>query len=448
MPRSRAPVRWPLSPAQGELVATLASLVRRGGRARFSEQRLVAADATDFPDAWDSTLSGLDRLLKRVAWHAYFDIDIVVRDIRPPKAPDDRMLKKSELELLSASAGSATFELAALGNDDIAGPLRARDRRRVHGARAHRSVSRRRARPHRRRGLDRRDLHRARGAGRELVDVSPSRVARRRPLGGQRGRRREDRRSDRVGDATLLLRCKTCCATRTRRRSRTLLPPQTEWLSAGARCSSRTRTSCARCSRSTSAPAGPPLTRPDAPRAAAVVAEPESQAVQSRPQDVPRAAARARPRVARLSRRHGGARDPRRRVIVAPLAMMAGATVGYVAGKRFFVCSDPECRAHMLTEVPTCPRCGGTILERSSTRACASSASRRTRTRPTINRRAESGVALVAAIGAAGSSAPAANRRATARTRQLIRWRTRRRSRRASRPRTRRVANVSRSRRT
>jgi hypothetical protein len=43
--------------------------------------------------------------------------------------------------------------------------------------------------------------------------------------------------------------------------------------------------------------------------------------------------------------------------------MISGALVGLRFATSYFECTDPECRARMASELPTCPGCGGTIAE-------------------------------------------------------------------------------------
>jgi hypothetical protein len=114
--------RWPLTREQQELLVMLASLIQRFGSERFLEAKLVRADKKDFPDKWEGTLQSVHQVLYRLCWHAHFDAEIVVEDHRPPQDAFT-MLRTSEIEIASCAAGTATFHVTAIGNDDVAGAL-------------------------------------------------------------------------------------------------------------------------------------------------------------------------------------------------------------------------------------------------------------------------------------------------------------------------------------
>ena len=54
----------------------LGELIHRAGTARFMQAHLVRADERDFPDTWELTLASLYRLLYRLYWHAYVDVEV------------------------------------------------------------------------------------------------------------------------------------------------------------------------------------------------------------------------------------------------------------------------------------------------------------------------------------------------------------------------------------
>jgi hypothetical protein len=114
---------WPPTHEQQALLARLAMLIRQFGAERFTQAPLVRADERDFPETWEPTPTGVHRVLCRLCWHAHWEPEVVVEDVRPPKAPDTRMLVSSEIELASATAGAIRFEIGAIGNDDVAGLL-------------------------------------------------------------------------------------------------------------------------------------------------------------------------------------------------------------------------------------------------------------------------------------------------------------------------------------
>src|SRR5215475_12395274 len=118
-----ASARWPLSDDQRAHVVRLGELIQRAGTARFMQAHLVRADERDFPETWEPTLASLYRLLYRLYWHAYVDVEVAIKDARAPAPPDERMLANSSIELLEARDGRVTYQVAAFGNDDIAGLL-------------------------------------------------------------------------------------------------------------------------------------------------------------------------------------------------------------------------------------------------------------------------------------------------------------------------------------
>lgn len=112
--------RWPLTREQQELLVMLASMIRRFGSERFLDAKLVRADKKDFPDKWEGNLQSMHQVLYRLCWHAYIDPEIVVEDFRPVR-DGTGLLRKSEIEIASCTAGVATFHLTSIGNDDVAG---------------------------------------------------------------------------------------------------------------------------------------------------------------------------------------------------------------------------------------------------------------------------------------------------------------------------------------
>ena len=113
---------WPLTREQHELLVMLASMIRRFGAERFLEVALVRADKRDFPDAWDGTVRAVHQLIYRLCWHAYLDPEVIVRDLRGP-FDESALLVASEIEIAQCTAGVVTFDVHAIGNDDIAGTL-------------------------------------------------------------------------------------------------------------------------------------------------------------------------------------------------------------------------------------------------------------------------------------------------------------------------------------
>lgn len=112
---------WPLTRAQHELLAMLATMIGKFGRERFLEAPVVRADARDFPDKWTPTLQAVHQLAYRLCWHAHIEPAIVVEDHRP--LHDDRGLLRDSSIDVTAQAGTITLAVQAIGNDDVAGLL-------------------------------------------------------------------------------------------------------------------------------------------------------------------------------------------------------------------------------------------------------------------------------------------------------------------------------------
>lgn len=114
---------WPLSKEREELLVMLGSMIGRFGAERFLEATPVRASKRDFPDPWEPSLHAVHQLLYRLCWLAHLDPEIVVEDARPIRDDLNAMLRTTECEIASCSAGVVTFHLARLGNDDVAGLL-------------------------------------------------------------------------------------------------------------------------------------------------------------------------------------------------------------------------------------------------------------------------------------------------------------------------------------
>lgn len=104
---------WPLTREHHELVAMLASMIRRFGTERFLAAPLVRADKRDFPDPWEATLHAVHQLLYRQCWHAFIDPEIAVVDRRPFRDLAG-LLTTSDIELASCRGGIATFALGTV----------------------------------------------------------------------------------------------------------------------------------------------------------------------------------------------------------------------------------------------------------------------------------------------------------------------------------------------
>lgn len=113
---------WPPDDTESELLTRLALLVERGGAAHFLDIPVACADQRDFPDPWELTATAVERLLLRLLWLAYVDLDVALEDARRPEL-EEKLLPRSEIEWLETSDGVAHFHLERIGNDNVAGLL-------------------------------------------------------------------------------------------------------------------------------------------------------------------------------------------------------------------------------------------------------------------------------------------------------------------------------------
>jgi hypothetical protein len=116
-------IDWPLAPAQQKLVAELAQLIEAGGAWRFMRGPVVAASKRDYPDAWEPTRTAVARVIARTLWHAHMEVAASLEDLRGPQWEDRKRLKRTYLELVSASHGKLAFAVSAIGNDNVAGTV-------------------------------------------------------------------------------------------------------------------------------------------------------------------------------------------------------------------------------------------------------------------------------------------------------------------------------------
>jgi hypothetical protein len=106
-----------------QVVAQLTDLIARAGSKRFLRAP-VAPGARAFPDPWAQTPAGVQVLLRRLAWHADLEAcglrEIAILDRRAGKPVTERM-PATRIEALELRAGTATFVLGFIGNDDVVG---------------------------------------------------------------------------------------------------------------------------------------------------------------------------------------------------------------------------------------------------------------------------------------------------------------------------------------
>jgi hypothetical protein len=353
-------VEWPLSHEQRELVVFLGELIRRAGVERFTSARLVRADERDFPGAWKPTRFAVHALLYRLFWHAHLDADVEVEDHRPGTAPTHEMLETSVIELVAAADGRATFQIEAIGNDDVAGLL----------------------------------AHQVGAAYLDLLPPDPFREARRKATPAEASAAAVylglgvlvanssmyPRRASRlVGEqvyseqlvatagglsieqATLLVAVQDLVRDDVQDALSTLHPPQAEWVERW-RDVLEAHEDELRAMLELDGREPMPLARPPEPRVPERGAEPDLRRFNR---------GRTTFRVRRYRSGRGllgmtlgaaGFALPFG-LIAGPALMVAGGLVGLRFATFEFECADPGCRARMAGELPTCPGCGGTIAE-------------------------------------------------------------------------------------
>lgn len=99
----------------------LADLIARGGPASFLLPPVVPGEAA-FPDKWAPSKVGVQLLLRRLAWHAGLEHEIVIDDRRAGAPPTERK-PATRVELTEIRGKQACFALGFIGTDDVVGTL-------------------------------------------------------------------------------------------------------------------------------------------------------------------------------------------------------------------------------------------------------------------------------------------------------------------------------------
>jgi len=111
----------PSSETRQKLLVVLGELIARGGEAQFLLPP-VAPGEEAFPDAWAPTRVGVQVLLRRLAWHAGIERQIVIDDQRTGAPPTERK-PSTRVELVDVRGKQARFALGFVGTDDVVGTL-------------------------------------------------------------------------------------------------------------------------------------------------------------------------------------------------------------------------------------------------------------------------------------------------------------------------------------
>ncbi len=104
------------------LLAELADLLARAGATRDFLMEPVAPTAKAFPERWERTPEGVERLLRRLATHAGIARTVVITDARWGAPPTERK-PATTVEVTRATRTVAMFTVGFIGEDDVAGTL-------------------------------------------------------------------------------------------------------------------------------------------------------------------------------------------------------------------------------------------------------------------------------------------------------------------------------------
>ncbi len=115
------PPRSPTTERRDALLGVLGDLIARGGAAKLLAPPVVpGADA--FPEPWRATRGGVRAVLRRLAWHAGNDREIVLNDDRLGAPPTERK-PETRVGLTRVAPKELTFRVEFLGEDDVAGTI-------------------------------------------------------------------------------------------------------------------------------------------------------------------------------------------------------------------------------------------------------------------------------------------------------------------------------------
>jgi hypothetical protein len=107
--------------ARETALGVLSEMIARGGAATFLLPPVEPGEAA-FPEPWAATKSGVQLLLRRLAWHARLDIEIVIDDRRVGAPPTERK-PVTRAELFEVRGKQAHVALGFVGTDDVVGTL-------------------------------------------------------------------------------------------------------------------------------------------------------------------------------------------------------------------------------------------------------------------------------------------------------------------------------------
>lgn len=107
--------------ARERLLGVLGEFIARGGASPFLLPP-VAPGEEAFPEPWAPSKVGAQLLLRRLAWHAGIDREILIDDRRAGAPPTERK-PATRVELVEVRGKQACFALGFIGDDDVVGTL-------------------------------------------------------------------------------------------------------------------------------------------------------------------------------------------------------------------------------------------------------------------------------------------------------------------------------------
>lgn len=107
--------------AREKALAILAELIAEGGAQAFLVPPVIPGEEA-FPDPWAQSAAAVKLLVRRLAWYAAIDCEVVIDDRRAGAPPTERK-PSTKAELVAVKGKEATFALGFIGTDDVVGTL-------------------------------------------------------------------------------------------------------------------------------------------------------------------------------------------------------------------------------------------------------------------------------------------------------------------------------------
>jgi len=107
--------------AREKALEMLAELIAEGGAKAFLLPPVIPGEEA-FPDPWAHSAAAVKLLIRRLAWYAAIECDVVIDDRRAGAPPTERK-PSTRAELVAVRGKEATFALGFIGTDDVVGTL-------------------------------------------------------------------------------------------------------------------------------------------------------------------------------------------------------------------------------------------------------------------------------------------------------------------------------------